>query len=486
MRRRAVRGSAWVVASFVYGQGVRLVGNIVLAYLLRDDIGVLGIMVLVNSLNRGLQMASSVGLNLSVVQHEKGEELWFLHTAWTLQVIRGALLFLVCCIVAVPYAAFYGEPVLVALVPFTGLVLVAVAFQSPGLWLAERRVEVWRPIAVDVITQTISLGTMIVWAAISPSVWALAVGIVLSGVVRACASYAIAPASRPRFRLDRGACGSMLRFGGWLLIGTLLTYFATDAPTLAMGRVFTKDDLAVFAVALMLATFSSQCVSKIASMVIFPLFSEVKNRGGDLVGAAGRVLSPLRVMGGAATAAMYASGPMAVTLLWPSEMANAAWMVRLLAMTAMLVVLGDSLKMLLLSLGEARPTVWGHVSKLVALAVLLPAGAWWTTRTMGWGLPGFVAGAALSEAARYLTYSLLSRRYGVRSLVGDGRWMAVMALAAVTGAFAADAAFGAAASSGVGTRVAAFAGGAAGGAAVLALYAVPMLRASRELRGMRG
>jgi O-antigen/teichoic acid export membrane protein len=64
-------------------------------------------------------------------------------------------------------------------------------------------------------------------------------------------------------RLEREACRAMLGFGGWLLVGTLLTYLATDAPTLSLGKAFTKEELAVFAVAFMLATFSSQCVSKL-------------------------------------------------------------------------------------------------------------------------------------------------------------------------------------------------------------------------------
>ncbi|MEO0630226.1 MAG: oligosaccharide flippase family protein [Planctomycetota bacterium] len=485
MRERAVRGSVWVALAFGYGQGVRLAGNLALAFLLRENIAAIGIMALVNSLNRGLQMASSVGLNLSVVQHERGEDPAFLNTAWTLQVLRGVGLLLLCCVFAWPYAQLYNEPVLTWLVPVTGLVLIAVAVQSPGIWLAERRLQVGRVIALDVTAQTVTLGTMLVWAYFSPTVWAMAGGVVVGGVVRAISSYIIAPAARPRFRLEREASSSMLRFGGWLLLGTLLTYFATDAPTLALGRAFTKEDLAVFAVAFMLATFSSQCVSKMAALVVFPLYSEVKNKGGDIADAASRVLGPLRVFAGCATAGMYAAGPMVVLLLWPYEYANAAWMVRLLAVTAMLVVLGDKLKMVLLSLGEARPTIWGHVAKLVALAVLMPLGAWWTWNTMGWGLPGFVAGAAASEGARYLTYSLLTRRHGVESTRGDLVWIAFTGVVSVAAAFVGDYAWNAALASGMSPRISAGVGAAAGSAVVGLVFAWPVLKAAMDVRGAR-
>ncbi len=484
VRQRALSGSVWMLGGFGYGQGVRLAGNVVLAFLLRNNIEAIGIMALVNSLNRGLQMASDVGLNMSVVQHERGEDRAFLDTAWTLQLIRGGALFLVCCAVGVPYALFYGEPVLAWLVPVTGLVLVAVSAQSPGVLLAERRIEVWRKILLDSVAQTATLVTMLVWAFLSPTVWAMAGGVVVGGVVRAVSSYWLAPSAAPRLRLERAACSTMLRFGGWLLLSTVLTYFATELPTLTMGRVFSMEDLAVFAVAYMLATFSSQGVSRLARHVVFPVFSAVKNRGGDMVEAAARMQRPLRVFAGAATAAMYASGPSLVLLLYPFQYANAAWMVRLLAVTAILVVLGESLKMALLSLGQARSAVWGQSAKLIALAVLMPLGAMLTARTMGWGLPGFVAAAALAEAARYLAFAMMTRTHGIRLLGGDAAWIAITGFVGVVAGLAADAAAGAAAVSLPG-RVASGVGAGVGAVVVLAAFAWPLVRAVGELRGVR-
>lgn len=498
VRQRAITGSIWMFAGFGYGQGVRLAGNIALAFLFRDNMEAIGIMALVNSLNTGLQMTSDVGLNMSVVQHERGEDRTFLNTAWTLQVIRGVLLFVVCCVVGVPYAMFFEEPVLGWLVPATGLVLILVAVQSPGVLIAERRIEVWRKILLDVVAQTVTLGTMLAWALLSPTVWAMAAGVVVGGGARAISSYWLAPAAAPRLRLEREACRAMLGFGGWLLVATMLTYFATELPTLSLGKAFGKAELAVFAVAYMLATFSSQAVARLSRHVVFPVFAAVKNRGGDIAEAAERMQRPLRVFAGVATAAVYAAGPSIVLMLYPHEYADAAWMVRLLAITSILVVLGESLKMSLLSLGHARSAVWGQGAKLAALAALLPLGSMLTTRTMSWALPGFVAAAALAEGARYMAFAIMTREHGIKLLGGDAVWIGFTGVVGVVGALLADSAAGwalvrftsgVAASDGhamsLATRGAAGVGVAVGGTIAFAAFALPLVRAFREVHGGR-
>jgi hypothetical protein len=144
MRERAVPGRSGWCSRSATGRASGWWGTSDLAFLLRDNIAAIGIMALVNSLNRGCRWRRDVGLNLSVVQHERGEDPTVSEHGVDAAGDPGWLLFLVCCAVAVPYAGFFGEPVLAWLVPFTGLVLVAVAVQSPGVLIAERRVEVWR------------------------------------------------------------------------------------------------------------------------------------------------------------------------------------------------------------------------------------------------------------------------------------------------------------------------------------------------------
>ena len=68
-----------------------------------------GLMALVNAVLYGLRMFSDLGLGPSIIQKKGGVEPDFLHTAWTIQILRGAVLTIGACVLAWPMAAFYGE-----------------------------------------------------------------------------------------------------------------------------------------------------------------------------------------------------------------------------------------------------------------------------------------------------------------------------------------------------------------------------------------
>jgi hypothetical protein len=83
------------------------VGNLILTRLLFPE--AFGLMALVQVFLSGLQMFSDIGIQTSVIRSKRGEDPAFLDTAWTVQVLRGGLLWLGCLGIAGPAAAFYEE-----------------------------------------------------------------------------------------------------------------------------------------------------------------------------------------------------------------------------------------------------------------------------------------------------------------------------------------------------------------------------------------
>src|SRR5690606_27171143 len=108
LRERVIRGSAWASGAFGARQVIRLASNVVLAALRTP--AVLGVMYVINLLLQGLQMFSDVGIGPSIIQNTRGEEPRFLHTAWTIQVVRGFMLWAAGVAMAYPLALLYGEP----------------------------------------------------------------------------------------------------------------------------------------------------------------------------------------------------------------------------------------------------------------------------------------------------------------------------------------------------------------------------------------
>ena len=92
MKILAVRGSIWSMFGFGTSHALRLGGNLVMTRLLFPE--AFGIMALVEMVMHGVQMFSDLGLVTGVIRHPRGDELSFLNTAWTLQVIRDSGSFL--------------------------------------------------------------------------------------------------------------------------------------------------------------------------------------------------------------------------------------------------------------------------------------------------------------------------------------------------------------------------------------------------------
>ena len=79
-------------------QALRLGGNLIMARLLVPDM--FGIMAISTTLSVVLHLLSDVGLRQNIIQSPRGDDPLFLNTAWTVQLLRGILLFAVTLLIA--------------------------------------------------------------------------------------------------------------------------------------------------------------------------------------------------------------------------------------------------------------------------------------------------------------------------------------------------------------------------------------------------
>ena len=102
---RALRSSMLTVGGFGAAQVMRLASNLILTRLLFPE--AFGLMALVSVFMMGLQQFSDVGVTPAILQSRRGDERDFLNTAWTIQAVRGAGLWLLACALAWPAVALF-------------------------------------------------------------------------------------------------------------------------------------------------------------------------------------------------------------------------------------------------------------------------------------------------------------------------------------------------------------------------------------------
>ena len=108
IRTQLISSSLWTVSGYGIAQILRFGNNLVLTRILSPKL--FGVMALVQAIITGLSFVTDVGIGPSVIQNKKSEDARFLGTAWTLQILRSAGIWIACCLLAWPASVIYREP----------------------------------------------------------------------------------------------------------------------------------------------------------------------------------------------------------------------------------------------------------------------------------------------------------------------------------------------------------------------------------------
>lgn len=380
-RRVALAGASWSLIGQGGTQLLRLVSMLVLARLLLSP-EAFGLVALVNVFISGLEMLSDVGLGPNIVQHPRGEEPAFLRTAFTIQIVRGALLWLVATALAYPFAWFYEEPALGPLILVASLATLIRGTASVEIHVLTRRVAL-RPVTfVTLGAELVGFAFAVSWAVLAPSVWALVAGTVTSAIAYSAGSHFAARLS-PRFGWNPAAAREIVKFGGWVFIATATWFLCSQGERLFLGKIATTADLGNFALAASLSTLPLRYVTQFSGQVMYPLVAAAlrADRARGLLDFRRMRLMfvPLAL---AVAAACVVLGQPVVSLLLGPEYADAGWMVQLLGLRVGFDILTVPVSGLILAAGQSQYSAAQNTLRLVALVVGLQlivasAGLFW-------------------------------------------------------------------------------------------------------------
>ena len=367
LKSLAIRGSIWTMGGYGTGQVLRLGSNLILTRLLFPE--AFGLMALVTVFLQGLKMLSDVGIGPSIIQNRRGDDPLFLNTAWTIQVVRGLVLWICACILAWPVAWLFArnDPLawrLVELLPVAGLTALIAGFNSTGLITLNRHLAFSRLTALDLVSQIVGIGVMIGWALVYRSVWALVVGGLAGAVVRMCLSHMLIPRMRNRLQWDGDSARALFSFGKWIFVSTTITFFAMQADRILLGNLVPLDVLGVYSIGLMLASLPKEMVTRLSSAVLFPTLSKHGRTNRDTlpekVQLARRIILPVATCILLSVALL---APSFFQLLYDDRYHDAGWMAQLLCISVWFTMLmstsGSALKSSPRSLPPAVPASTG-------------------------------------------------------------------------------------------------------------------------------
>lgn len=413
VKQLAVRGAVWTIASYGFSLVLRLGSNLILTRLLVPEM--FGLMTLVYVFITALHLFSDLGIGQSLIQNKRGEEPDFINTAWTLQVYRGLILWLCTLLLAWPVSQLYQEPQFLWLIPVVGFGTVISGFNSTSLFTLNRNMAFGQLAIYELAGQVVSIVVMIVWAWLSPTIWAILMGSFASQIMQLVWSHYLNSGARHRLVWNQEIVKEIFSFGKWIFVSTVLTFFAEQADRLILGKLLTLDLLGVYGVALTLADLPRSVTLALSGKVMFPAISKFADQPREILRA--KVLKnrePILIALAVGLTALVSFGDIAIKIMYDQRYIQAAWMLPILALGIWPRVLCNTgNESVLFAIGKIQYPAFGQLLRFLWTSVGL-----WIGFSVA-GLVGAVVAVALNDLCFYAAISYGLCREKVNCLMQD-------------------------------------------------------------------
>ncbi|MBC7992914.1 MAG: oligosaccharide flippase family protein [Rhizobacter sp.] len=403
-------------------QLLRFGGNLLLARLLMPE--AFGLMAVVATMMVALNLLSDIGSGVVIVQSPRGADEEFLHTAWTLQVMRGTALWLIAGLASLGIlfgqaqtwfmaGTVYADPRLPGLLTAATFAMVIDGFGSINAKLAERNLEMHRIAIMDVATRVVALTVMVVCAYLTESIWSLVAGALVGSALRCFLGHRFLSGPSPRFRLEPTALRELVSKGKWVIVSSTLGFVAMNGDRMLLGGLIDTTTLGLYSIALGLTSIASGTVLAVLGRVLFPVFSEVVNKRRHELPIVYRKFQQLTdlVVGGLAGFIFFGSEPI-VQILYDSRYQAAAHICAILAIgtigTRFLVV-----EQIYLAVGRTELLTAATLPRVLVILLGLPIGYHFA------GLDGALAAIALSSFVNWPLAIWFRAKHGLNNILND-------------------------------------------------------------------
>lgn len=367
-RSSVMKGSIWTVAGFGSEMLLRMASSLILTRIFLPEI--FGTMAILTALLVGMEMISEVGVRASLIQNPRGKEAYFFETAWTVQIFRGCILWLILYLFTDPLAIYFDEPSLKSLLPIASLVLIFKGFTSVNIHLYTRELKVKKLIIMKVLTQVFSLLVVIILALYYKNIWAIIIGGLCSALLQTILSFLMFPQPKSRLRLDKSALQDIFKLGKWLFLATIFHFLISQGDRLLLGGLLTKTELGLYNLAAMFTQIPISILAALSGNILMPFLAKSFNDNPDDFNQKfNDLLKKILLYMLPIVACLAILGDLIIQFLYPSPFHDAGKILQLLAVASFLQVISYALIPIFLSRGDSLRHMLAYLS---LLALYLP------------------------------------------------------------------------------------------------------------------
>ena len=431
LKSRMFNAAGWLIGSNVAGQLLRLISNLILTRLLLPE--AFGLVAAVNTLYFGLVMFSDLGVWQSVIRSEHSDDPRFLGTAWSVQLLRGVLLFFIVMAIALVLhlgagagwfesGTVYADPRLPPMMVVFGLSALLQGFESMNLASAQRELLGLKLARLEILSQLSAVLVTITLAWLTRSVWSLLIGSVVSSAVRTLMSHFALPGKLARPAWDSSYAHEIVDFGKWIFISSIIGFLAANGEKLILGGSLSVASFGIFSIASMLMAAFVGVYSSLNGHVVFSSLSLALKSGdkSEELRVYAHVQSLVDLFLGTSAGLIIMAGQWAVWILYDQRYHSAGWMLQCLGLSV-IAIRHQVTEQLMFARGKPSWVSANNALRAVALVIMIPLGQ------RVWGEFGAILAVAVCQFASWPLSLEFKRRQGLLTWATERWWIPALA-----------------------------------------------------------
>ncbi|MHB8885741.1 MAG: oligosaccharide flippase family protein [Methylovirgula sp.] len=422
LKLRVFRAGSWVLFGHIAAQIIRLASNLVMTRLLAPN--VFGIMAVASVVHVVISLLADIGLRQAVIQSPNGANRAFLNTAWTLQVLQGWWIWVLCAAAALglhiagtrglfPADSVYATPILPVILTVISFTAIIRGFQSMKVCAVNRNLDLKRVTQLELFSSIVSLLVTALLGWMTHSIWSFVAGTLVGSAMTMLLSHFWFAGPTDRFQWNRKALRELLHFGKWIVISSALGIVATNGDRLLLADWFSPTALGQYSIALNLAMVLDAGASRLFSSVCMPAMSEIVRQGPDRLPA---LYFRMRWISDAAFVGMagflFAAAEWIVRFLYDARYASAGAMLQILSFALLFSRYGLT-QNAYLAIGRPSYITALNFVRLVSLFIMVP-GLFYL-----FGIRGAIAGTVFYQLPAIIVMLWFNRRHGLNSVVHE-------------------------------------------------------------------
>jgi O-antigen/teichoic acid export membrane protein len=333
-----------------------------------DAYGIFGILL---SFLFMIEMLSDVGALGLLIRHPRGDERRFVHTLWTIRLIRSVFNFALLLLAAPLIASIYHAPVLKDAFRVLSIWFLLNGAESMSFSLAIRRQRArlnnYNELASNVIMTLFVIGM----ASLLRNHWALIVGALLQRLLLVVASHFYYRDIGVGIAFDREARRDQFQFARYVIPSSILTIVLSQYDKVVLARLFDLTLLGVYSIA---ANMVGQLTGVMMHNARFVLYARCAAYfRSDLSTAAHRYYTEnlrLFAVGALPPAIIAGFAPLMIAVLYDPRYMQAGRILTVLALGAIVSAFQNASENLLVASGKTRVVLGANI---IRIASIIPA-----------------------------------------------------------------------------------------------------------------